>query len=59
MNRNRRDLTRRFRPKHFFLPYGTLPKSSLFFIASFISMNVENFYAVAPPQLEPEPAVQA
>ena len=26
MNRNRRDLTRRFLPKFFLLPYGTLPK---------------------------------
>lgn len=27
MNRNRRDLTRRFLPKFFLLPYGTLPKA--------------------------------
>ena len=28
MNRNRRDLTRRFLPKFFLLPYGTLPKAA-------------------------------
>ena len=30
-----------------------------FVVPCFIPMIVANFYAVAPPQLEPEPAVQA
>ena len=35
-NRNRRDLTRRFLPKFFLLPYGTLPKAKGCFYISFI-----------------------
>lgn len=39
MNRNRRDLTRRFLPNFFLLPYGTLPNASapFHFIISLLS----------------------
>lgn len=41
MNRNRRDLTRRFLPNFFLLPYGTLPKSEGF--PFFVQMNMYFF----------------
>lgn len=45
MNRNRRDLTRRFLPKFFLLPYGTLPKSEdlKYFILKYKLLLVVSF----------------
>lgn len=45
MNRNRRDLTRRFLPKFFLLPYGTLPNGrGIFEFGGFIYVQGLSFY---------------
>ena len=38
MNRNRRDLTRRFLPNFFLLPYGTLPKAGAILLAQIVEI---------------------
>ena len=40
MNRNRRDLTRRFLPKFFLLPYGTLPNGTGLFLCAWVGLGL-------------------